>query len=169
MKLETLHDLYVGELKDLHSAESQMADALPEMGKAAMSPELCGAFEEHLTETQIHIDRLESILNALEISPKGHKCRGMAGLLSEGAYLMKQEGDPSVIDAGLIAQAQRVEHYEMAGYGCARTYARLLGFNEAANLLQTTLDEEGASDERLTELAISVINPEASEATRVTV
>lgn len=168
MKLETLHDLYVEELKDLYSAESQMAAALPKMAKAATSPELRDAFEGHLAETQAHIDRLEAILDALDTSPKGHKCKGMEGLLSESKHFMKQSGDPSVIDAGLIAQAQRVEHYEMAGYGCARTYARLLGYNEAADQLQITLDEEGASDKRLTELAVSVINLEAAVATEAT-
>ena len=165
MKLETLHDLYIEELKDLHSAESQMAEALPKMAKAATRPELCEAFNEHLAETQVHIDRLECILKDLETKPNGHKCKGMEGLLTESKHFMKQDGDPSVIDAGLIAQAQRVEHYEMAGYGCARTYARLLGFNEAADQLQTTLEEEGASDKRLTELAETVINLEAAEAT----
>jgi len=165
MKPETLHNLYVDELKDLHSAETQLADALPEMAKAAGSPDLREAFEEHLAETQVHIDRLESILKALEAKANGHKCKGMEGLLAESKHLMKQGGDPAVIDAGLIAQAQRAEHYEMAGYGCARTYARTLGFHQAADQLQTTLDEEGASDKRLTELAERVINLEAAEAT----
>lgn len=169
MKLETLHDLYIEELKDLYSAESQLAAALPKMAKAATSPELCKAFEEHLAETQVHIVRLESIFKTLDTSPKGHKCKGMEGLLSESKDFMKQGGDESVIDAGLIAQAQRLEHYEMAGYGCARTYARLLGFNEAADRLQVTLDEEGSSDKRLTALAVSVINLEAAEAVEAAV
>lgn len=165
MKLETLHDLYVGELKDIYSAENQMAAALPKMAKAATSPELCEAFKGHLAETRVHIDRIEMICEGLAVSPKGKKCEGMEGLLMEGKDMMGNGGDASVIDAGLIAAAQRVEHYEMAGYGCARTYARLLGFDKDADLLQTTLDEEGASDKRLTELAISVINLEAAEAT----
>lgn len=165
MKLETLQDLYVGELKDLYSAENQMAAALPKMAKAAASPELREAFKDHLAETQVHIDRIEIIFEGLAGTPKGKKCKGMEGLLMEGKDLMGEHGDASVIDAGLIAAAQRVEHYEMAGYGCARTYARLLGFDKAADLLQTTLDEEGASDKRLTELAIRVINLEAAEAT----
>ena len=165
MRLETLHDLYLEELKDLHSAETQIAGALPKMAKAAASRKLREAFEEHLAETGIHIERLERIFRDLDVSPKGHQCLGMEGLLSENRDFMKQSGDESVIDAGLIAQAQRVEHYEMASYGCARTYARLLGFHEAASLLQSTLDEEGASDKRLTELAETVINIEASAAT----
>lgn len=165
MKVETLHDLYLDELKDLYNAENQLVGALPKMAKAATSPELSEAFEEHLAETQVHIDRLDTIFKHLDASPKGKKCKGMEGLLTEGKDFIKQGGDDSVVDAGLIAQAQRVEHYEMAGYGCARTYARLLGFNEDAELLQASLDEEGACDKRLTELAESTINVEACAAT----
>lgn len=165
MKMETLQALYIEELKDLYSAENQLSKALPKMAKTASSAELREAFEEHLAETQVHIDRLESIFKTLDASPKGKKCKGMEGLLLEGKDMMEEEGDESVIDAGLIAAAQRVEHYEMAGYGCARTYARLLGFDQAADQLQTTLEEEGACDRRLTELAETVINLEAAEAT----
>lgn len=164
MKLETLHDLYIEELRDLYSAERQLVDALPKMRKAASSPALRAAFEEHLAETLVHIERLDKIFKVLDASPKGNKCEGMGGLLKEGKHFMKLNGDASVIDAGLIAQAQRGEHYEMAGYGCARTYARLLGFNDAADALQETLNEEGAADKRLTELAEGAINLEAAAA-----
>lgn len=161
MTLATLHELYVDELKDLFSAENQLLKALPKMAKAASAPKLAAAFTDHLAETKIHIERLETIFNQLDTSPKGKKCKAMEGLLAEGQDLLAQDVDPSVLDAALIAAAQRVEHYEMAGYGCVRTYARLLGEEQAADLLQETLDEEGAADKKLTQLAESVINAEA--------
>ena len=164
MKLESLHDLYVEELKDLYSAENQLLKALPKMAKAASSSELRVAFEEHLEQTRGQVERLESIFKKLEASPKGKKCKAMEGLIEEGNEVMTEEAEPAVRDAALIAAAQRVEHYEMAGYGCVRTYARLLGDKDAANLLQKTLDEEGAADKKLTELAESTINVEANEA-----
>lgn len=161
MKLATLHDLYVAELKDLYSAEHQLLKALPKMAKAASAPQLAKAFTDHLAETEGQVDRLEKIFQELEVSPKGKTCKAMKGLLEEGKEVMTEDADPTVMDAALIAAAQRVEHYEMAGYGCVRTFARLLGDEKAANLLQETLDEEGAADKKLTKLAETVINVEA--------
>ena len=162
MKLETLHDLYVEELKDLYNAENQLLKALPKMAKAASSPELSQAFKDHLEETHGHVQRLEKLFKKLDMSPKGKKCKAMEGLIEEGKEVMEEDCDPSVLDAALIAAAQRVEHYEMAGYGCVRTFARLLGDEAAAELLQETLDEEGAADKKLTELAETVINAKAT-------
>lgn len=163
MSLRTLHDLYVNELKDLYNAEHQLLKALPKMAKAASAPELAKAFTDHLAETEGQIERLETIFKELKVSPKGKKCKAMEGLLEEGKEVMAEDADPSVMDAALISAAQRVEHYEMAGYGCVRTFARLLGFDSAADLLQETLDEEGTADKKLTELAESLINAEAVE------
>lgn len=163
MALKTLHDLYVHELKDLYNAEHQILKALPKMAKAASSSDLAQAFTDHLEETKVQIERLETIFTELEVSPKGMKCKAMEGLLEEGKDIMAEDADPSVMDAALICAAQRVEHYEMAGYGCVRTFARLLGFDNAADLLQETLDEEGTADKKLTDLAESVINVEAVE------
>jgi len=161
MKLNTLEELYIDQLKDLFNAETQLLKALPKMSTAATAPELKKAFDEHLAETEDHIDRLKTIFKELEISPQGKTCKAMTGLLAEGSETISEDADPCVKDAALIAAAQRVEHYEMAGYGCVRTYARLLGHDDAADLLQTTLDEEGSVDKRLTDLAESVINLEA--------
>lgn len=161
MKLATLHDLYVAELKDLFSAEHQLLKALPKMAKAASSQELTQAFTNHLDETKGQIERLERIFKKLDVSPKGKACQAMEGLLKEGKELLSEDADPLVMDAALIAAAQRVEHYEMAGYGCVRTFARLLGYEQAADLLQQTLDEEGAADKHLTKLAETIINAEA--------
>jgi ferritin-like metal-binding protein YciE len=164
MKLESLEDLYVDELKDLYSAENQLLKALPKMAKAASAPKLSKAFESHLKQTRDHIVRLEKIFKKLGGSPKGKKCKAMEGLLEEGKDVMAEDADEAVRDAALIGSAQRVEHYEMAGYGCVRTYARLLGYDDAANLLQKTLDEEGATDKALTKLAEATINTGAHEA-----
>jgi ferritin-like metal-binding protein YciE len=163
MKMGSLHDLYVDELKDLYSAENQLLKALPKMAKAASSPDLKAAFQEHLEVTRQQVERLETIFKELEVSPRGKKCKAMEGLIEEGKEMMEEDAAPSVMDAALIGAAQRVEHYEMAGYGCVRTYARLLNYEEAANLLQETLDEEGEADKKLSELAESVINIEAEE------
>jgi len=160
MKLETLHDLFVDELKDLYNAENQLVKALPKMAKAASSEDLRTAFEEHLEETENQVERLETIFKELDASPKGKKCKAMAGLIEEGKEMIEADGEDAVKDAALIAAAQRVEHYEMAGYGTVRTYAQLLGFDKVANLLQETLDEEAAADQKLTELAQN-INVEA--------
>ena len=161
MKLETLRDLYVEQLHDLYSAENQLVKALPKMAKAASDPQLRSAFEEHLAQTEHHVRRLDQIFQQLGQNPKGQKCKGMEGLIEEGEEMIKMKGDPAAIDAGLIAAAQRVEHYEIAGYGCVRTYAKQLGDQQAAQLLQQTLDEEGTTDKKLTELAEQVINLEA--------
>ena len=164
MPLESLHDLYVNELKDLYNAENQLLKALPKMAKAADAPELKAAFEEHLEVTRGQVARLEKVFAALGVSPKGKKCKAMEGLIEEGKELLEEDADPAVLDAALIAAAQKVEHYEMAGYGCARAFASLLGYEDAAALLQETLDEEGEADKKLTELAETVVNVEAEEA-----
>jgi ferritin-like metal-binding protein YciE len=161
MPLDSLHDLYVDELKDLYSAENQLLKALPKMAKKAAAPELKAAFTEHLEVTRTQVGRLEQIFEALGVSPKGKKCKAMEGLVEEGKEVIEEDGDPAVIDAALIGAAQRVEHYEMAGYGCVRTFAKLLGYTDAEALLQATLDEEGEADKTLTELAETVINVEA--------
>ena len=161
MKLNTLQKLYTEELRDLYNAENQLLKALPKMAKAASSEELKGAFEKHLEQTKGHVERLEQVFKELDESPKGKTCRAMKGLIQEGSELLEQDGDESVRDAGIIVAAQKVEHYEIAGYGSARTFAHLLGQNKAAELLQNTLDEESETDELLTRLAESVINPEA--------
>ena len=164
MKLESLRELLVDELKDLYSAENQLVKALPKMAKAAASPELKAAFEEHLEETKGHVGRLVTIFEQLEGSPKGKKCKAMEGLVEEGSEFIDADGEDSVKDAALICAAQKVEHYEIASYGCARTFATLLGLDEVAELLQETLDEEGNADKKLTELAETVINVEAATA-----
>ena len=164
MSLDSLHDLYVSELKDLYNAEIQLIKALPRMAKAATAPELRAAFNEHLEVTRGQVARLEKIFKNLGTGPKGKRCAAMEGLIEEGKEVIARGGEPAVIDAALIAAAQRVEHYEMAGYGCVRTFANLLGYADAAALLQETLDEEGAADKKLTQLAESLINAEAEEA-----
>lgn len=164
MKMKTLEDLFVHELKDLYAAEKQLTKALPKMAKAATHGELREAFEEHLTQTEEHIKRLEEIFTQLEISPRGAKCKAMEGLVEEGKEILAEDMEDDVRDAALICAAQRVEHYEMAGYGCARTFARDLGHHEAADRLQQTLEEEAAADEKLTQIAVSRINAEAMAA-----
>ena len=161
MRLESLKDLYREQLKDLYSAETQLLDALPKMADAASAPDLKSAFSEHLRQTQEHVRRLERIFDQLGERPKGHTCEGMKGLIREGEEMLAMKGDPAVLDAGLIAAAQRVEHYEIAGYGTVRTYAELLGHDEHMTLLERTLDEEEQTDELLTRLAESHVNEEA--------
>jgi ferritin-like metal-binding protein YciE len=158
MKLETLKDLYIQELKDLYSAEKQIIKALPKMVKAATNKQLAAGFEEHLKQTKEHVTRLERILANHDESTRGPKCEGMKGVLKEGDEMIKEDAEEEVRDAGLIAAAQRVEHYEMAGYGCARTYAELLGDPDGVRLLQTALTEESDTDKKLTKLANAVIN-----------
>jgi ferritin-like metal-binding protein YciE len=153
MELNTLRDLYIEELKDLYSAENQLVKALPKMAKAATAKTLKNGFEKHLRETQGHVKRLEQIFKRLNVSPNGKKCKAMEALIAEGDEIISEDAEPEVRDAGLIAAAQRVEHYEMAGYGCVRTYAQLLGNKQAAKTLQTTLNEEGTTDKKLTQLA----------------
>jgi ferritin-like metal-binding protein YciE len=161
MKIESLRDLYVEQLHDLYSAETQLVEALPKMAKAASSPQLQNAFQEHLTQTKTHVQRIEQIFQRLGAKPKDQTCKGMQGLIKEGSEMIKMKGEPAAIDAGLIAAAQRVEHYEIAGYGCVHTYAQQLGDQQDAQLLQQTLDEEGQTDKKLTQLAEQLINLEA--------
>lgn len=161
MRLNTLRDLYEEQLQDLYSAETQLVEALPKMAKAASHPQLQTAFQQHLAETQQHLKRLDQIFQGLDKKPGGTTCKAMQGLIKEGEEMIKMKGDPAAIDAGLIAAAQRVEHYEIAGYGCVRTYAQQLGDQRSVALLQQTLDEEGATDKKLTTLAEQVINIEA--------
>ena len=164
MELDSLQALYVDELKDLYSAEKQIIKALPKMIKAASHVELAATFSEHLRVTERQVERLERIFADLEESPRGKKCIGMEGLIEETQELLKEKPDPDVLDAGLIAKAQHVEHYEIAGYGTVRTYAEQLGFTRHAELLQQTLDEEGEADKRLSALAENSINIEAEMA-----
>jgi len=161
MKLDSLKKLYIEELRDLYSAENQILKALPKMAKAASSEQLQAAFNLHLEETKGHVKRLETIFEKLDESPKGKTCKAMEGLVEEGSEMIKEKAEPEVRDAGLIAAAQRVEHYEIAGYGTVRTYAKMLDETAAARLLQETLDEEGATDKKLTDLAETLINREA--------
>ena len=162
-ELDTLKELYVEELKDLYSAENQILKALPRMIKAASHKELKKAFTTHERQTREHVKRLERVCRELGESPTGKKCHGMEGLLKEGKELISEKPAPDVLDAGLISAAQHVEHYEMAGYGTVRTYARQLGFEGQAELLQRTLDEEGETDHLLTALAESSINLDAED------
>jgi ferritin-like metal-binding protein YciE len=162
MEMQTLRDLYLDELKDLWSAEKMLVKALPKMAKAAKDPELSKAFTTHLRQTEQQVQRLEQIFKELGESPRGKKCIGMEGLIEEGQELVNEDPEPEVLDAGLIAKAQHVEHYEIAGYGTVRTYARLLGSERQAQLLQQTLDEEGETDKLLTQLAERSINLEAA-------
>ena len=158
---ESLQKLYVESLRDLYSAEEQILEALPKLAKAAKHAELKRAFQEHYQQTEQQKQRLEKLGDQLGETLSGHKCKGMEGLVKEGDEVMKEYEDSDVLDAALISAAQRVEHYEMAGYGCARTYAHMLGLNEQADVLQRTLDEEGDTDEKLTDLAESVVNIDA--------
>jgi ferritin-like metal-binding protein YciE len=162
MELSSLEDLLVEELKDLYSAENQLLKAIPKMAKAATSKALKSGFEKHLKQTEGHVERLEQVCELFDVSPKGKKCKAMEGLIEEGGDVIKEDAEPEVKDAALIAAAQRVEHYEIAGYGCVRTYAKLLGNDKAARLLQQTLDEEGDTDKALTKLA-ETINVEAED------
>ena len=162
MQMETLRDLYVEQLKDLYSAEKQLVKALPKMVKGASNAELKKAFSDHLTKTETHVERLERVFDLLGESPRGKKCRGMEGLIEEASELMAEDADEDVLDAGLIAKAQHVEHYEIAGYGTVRTYAERLGEDEQARLLQQTLDEEAEADQLLTQIAESSVNVEAA-------
>jgi ferritin-like metal-binding protein YciE len=163
MRLDSLENLFLHEIKDLHNAEKQLIKALPKMAKAAASEQLRQLIEEHLEETKVQLERLEQILEKLGKPARGTHCKGMEGLIEEGDKLMSEEGDETVKDAGLIGAAQRVEHYEIASYGCARTYAEMLGMMDVADLLQTSLDEEKAADEKLNKLALSQINVQAQE------
>jgi ferritin-like metal-binding protein YciE len=162
MKENRLKHLYVEELKDLFSAENQLLKALPKMAKASTSAGLRAGFEEHLEQTKEHVARLEKIFKTLGETAGGKKCKGMAGLIEEGAEMIAEDPDPEELDAGLISAAQRVEHYEIAGYGCVSAYAKLLGEDRALSLLQQTLEEEKEADKKLTQLS-GRINVEAAD------
>ncbi len=161
MKLDTLKTLYINELKDLYNAEGQLLKALPKMAKAAASDELQEAFEKHLEQTKPHVERLEEVFEEIGEKPTGKTCRAMKGLIQEGSEILKEDGEESVIDAGIIVAAQKVEHYEIASYGSVRTFAQLLGKDKSADLLQATLDEESEANELLNKLAEDIVNPEA--------
>ncbi len=161
-KITNLRDVYIEQLKDLYSAETQLIKALPKMAKAATNPELAQGFEEHLEQTKEHAVRLEQIFETLEEKPTGKKCKAMEGLIKEGSETIEEDASDAAKDAMLIAAAQRVEHYEIAGYGSVKTYANLLGEEEAAKLLEETLQEEKDTDEKLTEAA-EAINAEADD------
>jgi ferritin-like metal-binding protein YciE len=167
MEMESLKDLFIDQLKDIYSAETQVTKALPKMAKAASSTELQDAFKMHLNQTQDQIKRLDEIFDSLGKNPKGKKCKGMQGLLEEGEEMMSEDADPDVMDAGLIAAAQRVEHYEISAYGTARAYARVLGDEKAASLLEQTLREESQTDQKLNQLAEGQINMRAQEKGRM--
>jgi ferritin-like metal-binding protein YciE len=153
MNLQTLNDVFAHELQDLHSAEQQLVEALPKMAAAASDEKLRTAFEEHLGETRQHVQRLEEVCSQVGISASGEPCKGMMGLIREGDEIVSASGDPTVKDAALISAAQRVEHYEIAAYGTARTLAGELGFDDAKELLDQTLDEESNADSLLTKIA----------------
>jgi ferritin-like metal-binding protein YciE len=159
----TLHDAFVDELRDTYDAEKQILKALPKMRKAATSPDLAAAFEAHLEETRGQIGRLEEVFASIEEKVRGKHCDGMAGIIEEGKSAMEEDFEDTTLDACLIASAQRVEHYEMAAYGTLVAWARAMGHTDAADLLQQTLDEEKATDEKLTAIAEGGINQEAAE------
>jgi ferritin-like metal-binding protein YciE len=162
--LNDLNDLLIEQLKDLYNAEGQLTKALPKMAKAATNAELKQAFQNHLAETEEHINRLEQVFESIGEKAKGKTCAAMKGLIEEAKELLEEDAEPEVLDAGLIAAAQRVEHYEIAGYGTVRTWAESLGHGEAAKLLQKTLDEEGKTDKLLTQIAESHVNQMAEDA-----
>jgi len=162
MQLKSLESLMLDELNDIYDAEKQLTKALPKMAKAASSQKLKAAFQEHLEQTENHVKRLEQVFQQMGVEAKEKPCKAMKGLIEEGDEIIRHKGDPDVKDAALIAAGNRVEHYEMAAYGTVRTYAQVLGNNEAAKILQQTLDEEGAADKKLTALAESSINLEAA-------
>jgi ferritin-like metal-binding protein YciE len=167
MQKDSLQQLYIDELKDLYSAETQMVKALPKMAKASSNAELRQGFEEHLRQTSEHVSRLEQIFEMLGEKPTGKKCLGMEGLIKEGSETMREDYEEAVMDAALIGAAQRVEHYEIAGYGTVRAFAELLRESEHVSLLEQTLQEEKQTDDKLTQLAERV-NSEASQAAEET-
>lgn len=162
-KIRTFEDLFVDELKDLYNAEQQLTRALPKMAKAASTPELKKAFESHLEETKQQVQRLEQVFEEIGTPAKGKTCQAMKGLIEEGSELLGEGMENEVLDAGLIGAAQRVEHYEIAAYGTARTMAETLGHKKAVKLLDQTLKEEKAADEKLTRIAESVVNVRAAQ------
>lgn len=166
LKLDSLRDLLIEELRDLYNAENQLVDAIPKMAEAASSNELRSALSHHLEETRQHVSRLEQIFQQIGEKSSGETCEAMKGLIKEGEILVKAEGDPDVRDAGLVGAAQRVEHYEIAGYGTARSLARRIGENQIAEILQQTLNEEAEADKKLTSVAESQANAAASSRAR---
>jgi ferritin-like metal-binding protein YciE len=160
-KFTTMEELFIDELRDLYDAETQLTKALPKLAKAAISDQLRNAFEEHLEQTENQVERLKRIFELSSEKPTGKKCAAMVGLIKEGNDMVSESEETPVRDAGLIATAQKVEHYEISGYGSARTHAELLGNNEAVRLLEETLREEKQADQKLTQLAQSTINQEA--------
>lgn len=160
-KLTSLDDLLVHELQDMYNAEGQILKALPKMVKAASNPELKNALEEHRLQTEGQVERLDQVFKLLGLPSKGKKCDGMAGLLEEGKKVLEQDAEPAVRDAAIIASAQKVEHYEIASYGCICTYAESLGYDQVHELLGLNLDEEETADQKLTTLAEGIVNPEA--------
>lgn len=163
MKLETLNDLLYHELKDIYDAEHQLLQALPLMAETAAAMALKNAFNEHLQQTRTHVQRLEQVFDMLGRKAQRQHCDGMAGVINEGRKMIREDADPDVKDAGLISAAQRVEHYEIAAYGTARTYAAELGNQQICRLLQTTLDEEGQTDKKLTQIAETCVNLHAAQ------
>lgn len=163
MATSTLQDLLVDTLRDSYNAEKQLVKALPKMAKAANSEELRAAFNEHLEVTREQVSRLEEVFQELDVPVRGKHCVAMEGLIEEGKELIEEDIEPQVLDAGLIAAAQKVEHYEIAAYGTLKTWAEMLGHSRAAELFQTTLDEEAEADEALTRLAETLINVEAAD------
>lgn len=161
-KFDSFQDLFVEQLEDLYDAEKRLTEALPKMADAAYSSQLKQAFQQHLSETQGHVSRLESIFRQMNIDPKRETCVAMKGLISEGDEMIKAKGDADIKDAALIAAAQRVEHYEISGYGTARSFALRLGMREAAELLQQSLNEEAAADKKLTQIAEASVNVQAA-------
>lgn len=163
--LNSFKDLFVNQIEDLYDAENRLTKALPKMAEASSSAQLKRAFEQHLSETQGHVSRLETIFREINIEPKRETCEAMKGLIAEGEEMIKARGDSTIKDAALIAAAQRVEHYEISGYGTARSFARRLGLTQAANLLQQTLNEEAAADEKLNQIAEASVNAQAAAKT----
>jgi len=163
MSMKNLQDLMIEELRDMYHAENQLVKALPKMATAASTPALKEAFERHLQQTQNQVSRIETIFEELGGDPRGKRCKGMEGIVSEGAEVLEKEGPGGVIDAALIAAAQRVEHYEIAAYGCIRSYANLLGLSDIAKLVDQSLEEEEAADHLLSELAETEVNTMALE------
>lgn len=163
MAVQSLEDMFLEELKDVYNAENQILKALPRMAKKASAPELRRAFEQHLKQTEVQVQRLERVFATLDEKAKGKSCKGMQGIIEEGKEVMSEDIEDDVLDAALIAAAQKVEHYEMATYGTLRAWAETLGNQQAARLLQQTLDEEEATDKKLTQLAEQLVNAEAVE------
>jgi len=157
-KLNTLEDLLIHEVKDLYSAETQLVKALPKMAKAATDPALKDGFKTHLEETKVHVERLQQVAEMLGASPRGVTCKAMKGLVEEGAEAIEEEAEASIKDLSLIAAAQKVEHYEISGYGSARALAEALGLDEVVDLLTATIEEESATDEKLTEASETIIS-----------